>query len=196
MDDLNGLDWSYRSNKSTNKAPVTGTGSYYTSIQPTLAPALSGRSTPLSAQASGAFKPPTAGIPKSSTPDSFSNLVSFGSAKQSNKLTLQEQQEKLEAEKAKRAAEQRKQYESQFGHSQFWDRLSAKPQTLSSTPLATSRSSTPPANSTSLKNDWSSGTFNGRYISSNNGDDDLFAAFNAETKVDNSSYYPPRTNPP
>lgn len=191
MDDLNGLNWSASSNKPANKTPVTGTGNYYASIQPTPAPALYGRSTPLSAQASGAFKPPVAGTPKSSTPDSFSNLVSFGSAKQGNKLTLQEQQEKLEAEKAKRAAEQRKQYESQFGHSQFWDRLSAKPQTLSSTPVATSRSSTPPANSTSLKDGGSAGTFNGRTISSNDDDNDLFTAFNADTKVDNSSYYPP-----
>jgi hypothetical protein len=196
MDDLNGLDWSASSNKPVNKTPVTGTGNYYASIQPNPAPTLSGRSTPLSAQASGAFKPPVASIPKSSTPDSFSNLVSFGSAKQGNKLTLQEQQEKLEAEKAKRAAEQRKQYESQFGHSQFWDRLSAKPQTLSSTPLATSRSSTPTANSISIKGGGPSGMFNARNTSSNDEDDDLFAAFNADTKVDNTSYYPPPTKPP
>jgi len=195
MDDLNDLDWSATPNKPVNKAPVTGTGNYYASIQPNPAPALSGRSTPLSAQASGAFKPPVAGIPKSSTPDSFSNLVSFGSAKQGNKLTLLEQQEKLEAEKAKRAAEQKKQYESQFGHSQFWDRLSAKPQTLSSTPLATSRSSTPTANSISIKGGGPSGMFNARNTSSNDEDDDLFAAFNADTKVDNSSYYPPPNKP-
>jgi hypothetical protein len=195
MDDLNGLDWSASSNKPTNKAPVTGTGNYYTSIQPTPAPALSGRSTPLSAQASGAFRPPVAGIAKSSTPDSFSNLVSFGSAKQGNKLTLQEQQEKLEAEKAKRAAEQRKQYETQFGHSQFWDGLGTKPQTFGSTPLATSQNSTPAANAISLKNDSLSGTINGRNTSSNDEDDDLFSAFNADTKVDNSSYYPPPNIP-
>jgi len=195
MDDLTGLDWSASSNKPANKAPVTGAGNYYASIQPKPAPTLSGRSTPLSAQTSGAFKPPVAGIQKSSTPDSFSNLVSFGSAKQGNKLTLQEQQENLEAEKAKRAAEQRKQYESQFGHSQFWDRLSAKPQTLSSTPVATSRSSTPPISSISLKDGRFSGTSNGRNLSSSNDDKDLFTAFNADTKVDNSSYYPPPNLP-
>ncbi len=195
MDDLTGLDWSTSSNNPAKKAPVTGTGNYYTSIQPTPALAISGRSTPLSAQASGSFKPSVAGIPKPSTPDSFSNLVSFGSAKQGNKLTLQEQQEKLEAEKAKRTAEQRKQYESQFGHSQFWDKLSAKPRTLSSTPVATSRSSSPHLNSIPFKDGGFSGTINGRNTSRNDDDGDLFTAFNADTKVDNSSYYPPPNTP-
>lgn len=191
MDDLNSLDWSSSSNTTINKAPVTGSGNYYASLRPTPAPASSGRSTPLSAQALGAFKPPATGIPKSSTSDSFSNLVSFGSAKQGNKLTLQEQQEKLEAEKARKAAEQRKQYEIQFGHSQFWDRLSAKPQTISSTPLATSGTSTPVTNSIAPIPESFSETINGRNESNNDEDNDLLAAFNADTKVDNSSYYPP-----
>ncbi|KAN0099795.1 hypothetical protein V8E51_013570 [Hyaloscypha variabilis] len=188
MDDLSGLDWSATSNTTTNKAPQ-GSGNYYPTLRPTPPPQLSGRSTPVSAQGSTGPKVSPFAPPKSSTPDSFSNLVSFGSSKQ-NTLTLQEQQAKLQAERRRQEEQKRKQYEAQFGGSQAWDGFGNKAQ--SATPPVTSRSTTPatlplPTNFART----SSPATNGSSTSANDGDDDLFAAFNADTKVDNASYYPP-----
>lgn len=183
MDDLSGLDWSSNSN-STSKPP-TGTGNYYPTLRPTLPPQLSGRNTPLSAQGSGAPKPFVP--PKTATPDSFSNLVSFGSSKNPT-LTLQEQQERLQAQKKKQEEEKRKQYESQFGSGQFWDGLGNK---TSATPPTTTRSVIPA--SKPLSSNLASLPTNGN--SANERDDDLFAAFNADTKVDKSSFYPPPSIP-
>ncbi|KAH8796928.1 hypothetical protein F5882DRAFT_320353 [Hyaloscypha sp. PMI_1271] len=188
MDDLSGLDWSATPNTTTNKAPQ-GTGNYYPALKPTPPPQLSGRSTPISAQGSGAPKPSPFAPPKSSTPDSFSNLVSFGSSKH-NTLTLQEQQAKLQAEKRKQEELKRKQYESQFGGAQAWEGLGNRGQSA-----VTSRSTTPatqplPPNFARA----SSPAINGNSTPAND-DDDLFAAFNADTKVDNASYYPPPSVP-
>ncbi|KAF4630882.1 hypothetical protein G7Y89_g7252 [Cudoniella acicularis] len=190
MDDLNGLDWSATSS-ATTKTPQ-GTGNYYPTLRPTSPPQNSGRTTPLSSQASGVPKASAFAPPKTASPDSFSNLVSFGSSKQ-NTLTLQQQQEKLQAEKRKQEEEKRKQYDAQFGHSQFWDGLGNKGHNQLATPTITPRSTTPainplPANFPRA----SSPLANGNGLSS--GDDDLFAAFNADTKVDNSSFYPPPSN--
>ena len=192
MDDLSGLDWSATPNTTTNKAPQ-GTGNYYPALRPTPPPQLSGRNTPISAQGSGVPKPSPFAPPKSSTPDSFSNLVSFGSSKH-NTLTLQEQQTKLQAEKRKQEEEKRKQYEAQFGGSKAWEGLGNRGQ--SATPPITSRSATPatlplPANFARA----SSPATNGSSTPANGDDDDLFAAFGANTKVDNASYYPPPSIP-
>jgi hypothetical protein len=189
MDDLNGLDWS-----ASAKAPA-GTGNYYPTLRPTPPPQTSGRNTPLSAQGSGAPKPSSKPFapPKSSTPDSFSNLVSFGSAK-TNTLTLQQQQEKLQAEKRKQEEEKRRQYQAQFGNNQFWDGLGSKGNSQAGTPPVTSRSTTPalrpfPANFARASSPAANDTSNGA-------DEDLFAAFSADAPVDKSSYYPPPPSAP
>jgi hypothetical protein len=198
MDDLNGLEWSASSSSNNTKAP-TGTGNYYPSLRPTPPPQLSGRTTPLSNQASGAPKPSAFAAPKSVTPDSFSNLVSFGSAKQ-NTLSLQEQQAKLLADRRKQEEEKRRQYEAQFGNSQAWDGLGNKSTTP--TPPITSRSATPATKPLPTNFARPASTATNGSKTANGGDDDLFAAFNADTKVDNSSFYPPpsipssRTNTP
>ncbi|RDW84874.1 hypothetical protein BP6252_02464 [Coleophoma cylindrospora] len=189
MDDLNGLDWSSSSSSTANKVPP-GTGNYYPTLRPTPPPANSGRNTPLSAQlpnASKAFVPP-----KTSTPDSFSNLVSFGSSK-STTLTLQQQQEKLLAERRKQEAEKQKQFDKQFGNGQFWDGLGNKSQgSVGVSPIA-SRTATPAgASPFGLP---SPPPTNGASITGSGDDVDLFAAFNAETKVDNSSHYPVPSDP-
>ena len=111
-----------------------------------------------------------------------------------NTLTLQEQQAKLQAEKRKQEELKRKQYESQFGGSQAWEGLGSRGQ--SATPPVTSRSTTPatrplPSNFARA----SSPAINGSSTPANGDDDDLFAAFNADTKVDNASYYPPPSVP-
>ena len=108
--------------------------------------------------------------------------MSFGSSKNPT-LTLQEQQAKLQEQKRKQEEEKRKQYEAQFGSGQFWDGLGSKP----ATPPITSRSATPA--SKPLDSNLASPPANTN--ATNEMDDDLFAAFNADTKVDKSSYYPP-----
>jgi hypothetical protein len=190
MDDLNGLDWSSGSSKNTK--PTTGTSNYYPSLRPTPPPASSGRATPLSTQGSGATKSPFPGISKPATPanDSFSNLVNFGSSKTTNTLSLQEQQKKLEEERLKRAAEQKKQYDAQFGNSQFWDGLgNGTRQPLTAASIG-SRSGTPSTNPFSPVINRSVSPANGTAAHGSD-DADLFAAFNADTKVDKSSHYPP-----
>lgn len=191
MDDLSGLEWSATPNTSTNKAPQ-GSGNYYPALRPTPPPQLSGRNTPLSAQGSGALKSSPFAAPKPSTPDSFSNLVPFGSSNHKT-LTLQKQQAKLQAEKRRQEEEKRKQYEAQFGGSNAWEGLGSRGQSF--TPPVTSRSATPatlplPSNFARA----SSPATNGSSTPAND-DDNLFAAFNADTKVNNASYYPPPSVP-
>ncbi|TVY49345.1 UBA domain-containing protein [Lachnellula occidentalis] len=191
MDDLNGLEWSASSSSNSTKAP-SGTGNYYPTLQPTPPPQLSGRTTPLPRPASGAPKSSALAAPKSVTQDSFSNLVSFGSSK-TNTLSLQEQQAKLVADKRKQEEEKKRQYETQFGSSQAWDGLGNR--STASTPSITSRSATPatmplPTNFARPAPPAKNGS-----NTANNADDDLFAAFNADTKVDNASFYPPPSIP-
>jgi hypothetical protein len=197
MDDLNGLDWSATTSATTSKAPQ-GTGNYYPSLRPTPPPQLSGRTTPLLNQASGLSKPSAssafAAPAKSPTPDLFSNLVSFGSSK-ANTLTLQQQHEKLQAEKRRQDEEKKRQYDAQFGGAQSWESLGSRTISPALTPTISSRSNTPlpkplPANFARA----SSPVVNAR-IAPSPGDDDLFAAFNKDTKVDNSSFYPPPSVP-
>lgn len=169
MDDLAGLNWnvsSTQSSKPANPTPTPPIGSY-PSLRPSPSPFASGRNTPLSTQGSGSSRPKPAAA--KATEDSFSNLFSFGPSKPNANLSLKEQQERLEAEKRRKEEERRKNAESQFG-SHFLDSLGSG---------ATSRTSSPaiPPPSTASK--------------PNGDDDDLFAAFRADTKVDNASHYPP-----
>jgi hypothetical protein len=192
MDDLNGLDWSAGSNPPINKVSA-GTGNYYPTLRPTPPSQNSGRNTPLSTQGSGAPKASPFAPPTSSTPDSFSNLVSFGTAKRTT-LTLQEQQEKLQAERRKQEEEKRRQYDAQFGSAQFLDGLGSKENAQVPTPL-TSRSATPASRPLPSHFAQASTAAASSGTAVNGGDDDLFAAFNKDTKVDNSSYYPPPSAP-
>ncbi|KAB8303979.1 hypothetical protein EYC80_005332 [Monilinia laxa] len=187
MDDLNGLDWSATSNIKPNKVSP-GTANYYPALRPTPSPANSGRNTPLSTQGSGALK--SLAPSKTTATDSFSNLVSFGSSK-TNTLTLQQQQAKLQEEKRRKEEEQNRQYDAQFGNAQFWDGLGNTGNGvagLSSVPSPIPAIMSPPSSSPFAP------TTSPPTIGSdvgNSGDDDLFAAFNKDTKVDNSSHYPP-----
>lgn len=193
MNDLNGLDFSTPTN-TTNKASQ-GTGNYYQSssvLRPNPSPQISGRNTPLSAQGSGAPKLSALNASKTSTPDSFSNLVSFGSSKKGT-LTLQEQQEKFLAEKRKQEVEKKKLYEAQFGGAQAWDGLGSRGKSIL-TPTTTSRTNTPALNLPGSFAREPSPATNGRGTPSSVADDDLFAAFNRDAPVDKSSYYPPPTS--
>ncbi|KAF2455622.1 hypothetical protein BDY21DRAFT_289035 [Lineolata rhizophorae] len=194
MDDLSGLDWN-ASNSNSQQPPTAKPTPNYASLRPSPSLPSSGRSTPLSAQPSGANARPQAPA-KSSTQaqDSFSGLLSFPSLKQSNNLSLQQRQQQIAEEKARQAEEQRKKYEQQYGarDHQFWDTLGsgsgkstpqpgAQPNTgLSGTinkPFArlnqtTSQASPPPQQQSSGQ------------------DDDLLAAFNADAPVNTSSHFP------
>ncbi|KAI1215135.1 uncharacterized protein F4807DRAFT_21894 [Annulohypoxylon truncatum] len=182
MDDLSGLDWSSaNSGKSNNKPSMNpkpnpmNPPSFYPSLRPTPSPQPSGRSTPLSAQGSGFTAPkPTTSKPAA---DSFSNLVSFSGAKSNTNLSLRERQEQLEAQKRQKEEEERRKLQSQYGGGQFWDNIAQ-----GSTPA--SRTISPAAHAIGS----GIGTQNGHQ---KNDDDDLFAAFNRDTQVDNASHFPP-----
>lgn len=168
MDDLSGLDWSKPAGGPPRQPlmnPLNPSPSL--SPRPTPPPAALGRSFLAPDQAQAAPQPSKT-LPPKQAQDSFSNLMSFGSAKATAKLTLAERQAQLEAEKREKAEEQRKQVEAQFGNGQQWDALGSRA-------FTPSPSLQQPAHSNSPMPD----------------DDDLFAAFNKDTKVDKSSHYPP-----
>ncbi|KAL5335801.1 hypothetical protein BJX70DRAFT_307805 [Aspergillus crustosus] len=164
MDDLNGLSWDSNPQNGTRKPPPMSASTLFpTAIRNNA----SGRSTPLSAS-SGPSNPPS----KPATPsgDSFANLVSFNSSSSNKNLTLLEQQKLLQEEKARKAAENRAQYETQYGgqNTQFWDSVEK------------GRSNNPFASSAAPS----------RQGASSPDEDDLLAAFNASAPVDASTHFP------
>jgi len=181
MDDLAGLDWSAKPAQTT-KAAHTPPVASFSSLRPTPSPFASGRNTPLSAQSSGLSNSKPSAAPTKPAQDSFSGLVNFGSAKSSTaNLSLKEQQERLEAEKRKKEEERKKNLESQFGQGQFLDSLGSRGSSRTQSPALAPPRVAPKAPAQ-----------NG----SKGGDDDLFAAFRADTKVDNASFYPPPPSQP
>lgn len=171
MDDLTGLDWSAPSKAAPAKpGPTNPPTAFYPSLRPTPSPFASGRTTPLSTQGSGAIGP-KAPAPKPAQ-DSFGNIFNFGTGKSNANLSLRERQDQLEAEKRRKEEERRKQAQAQYGDGRFFDSLGQ------------SRSG-----AGSLVAGQSLGTQHTK--SAVESDDDLFAAFNASTKVDNSSHFPP-----
>lgn len=164
MDDLNGLSWSSSSPNDTKKPPPMNSSFLFPTARPNNT---SGRSTPLSAS-SGPSNPPS----KPATPsgDSFANLVSFSSSNTNKNLPLIEQQKRLQEEKARKEAENRARYESQYGgqNNQFWDNLEKGGST----------------------NPFSSSATPSRRGASSPDEDDLLAAFNASAPVDASTHFP------
>lgn len=208
MDDLSSLDWS--SSSSTNKnnksrptlAAQTTSFASYPSLRPTPPPGPgSGRNTPLSnlsAQGSGQsnglgsrLQTTLSGATTKPGQDSFSALISFGSNKNSANLSLREQQERLDAEKRHREEEKRKQNQANYGDGQFFDILGRGSGGNGLGSSGTSRTGSPalaPPPMTSSMGTYSS-PLNGHNSS---GDDDLFAAFDADTKVNQASHFPPQ----
>ncbi|KAI0106450.1 hypothetical protein GGR51DRAFT_169712 [Nemania sp. FL0031] len=184
MDDLSGLDWSSTGSGTGNgnKPPPMNPMSppaFYPTLRPTPSPQPSGRSTPLSAQTSaGPTSKPATSKPAT---DSFSNLVNFGSAKSNANLSLRERQEQLAAEKRQKEEEHRRRLQSQYGGGQFWDTIG--------------QGSTPASRTVSPGIPPPSSAIGGIGRPKKEEDDaDLFAAFEKDTKVDNSSHYPPPTH--
>ncbi|KAL2859690.1 hypothetical protein BJX68DRAFT_117746 [Aspergillus pseudodeflectus] len=164
MDDLNGLSWNSNTSNDNRKPPPMNSGLLLSSVRRNGA---SGRSTPLSTS-SGPSNPPS----KPATPsgDSFANLVSFGSANPNKNLSLQEQQKRLQEEKARKEAENRARYETQYGgqNAQFWDTFEK-----GGSNRAAGASAIP-----------------SRQGASSPDEDDLLAAFNASAPVDASTHFP------
>ncbi|KAI6248955.1 UBA domain-containing protein [Erysiphe necator] len=191
MDDLSGLDWSVAPSVA-NRGPA-GTISYLPSKQPNISPRNLGNSLPISISSSSYGKSVSTSSPafNTKTIDSFSNLISFGSPKEST-LTLQQRQQKLDAEKKKQAIEKQNLYNMQFGNSQFWDNIETKSLSQNYAPSTTYQNSTPMhASSFIRQRSVSPPVANGIAIVGHGEDKDLFAAFNSETRVDVSSHFPP-----
>ncbi|KAF2841322.1 hypothetical protein M501DRAFT_1014127 [Patellaria atrata CBS 101060] len=188
MNDLSGLDWSSTSNNTSNTANKTN--SSFPSLRPSPSPSFSGRSTPLSTQASGN---PTIQRSKPSTPanDSFASLLGPTVAKPTANLSLQERQRQLLEEKAKQEEEQRKRYGAQ--DSQFWDKLGGG---------GTTQGVISPISAPSPGNNTLSASINKPFAKLNarqkqpvlsstpNNEDDILAAFNSAAPVDKSSHFP------
>lgn len=177
MDDLSGLDWSKSGGSQAKPPPMNPSSAYqsYPSMRPSPSPFVpsGGRNTPIQAQTSSGSA--AAGTqnkgPTKPAADSFSNLMKFGPAKATSNLSLAERQAQLEAEKRTKEEEKRKQTEAAYGNGAFWDSLGNRGAGAGSAPPTSTK--TTPANGTA------------------NDDDDLFAAFNRDTQVDNASHYPP-----
>ncbi|PYH48840.1 UBA/TS-N domain protein [Aspergillus saccharolyticus JOP 1030-1] len=173
MDDLSGLNWtSSTSSNDARKPPPMSSASLFQNVRRN---ELSGRSTPLSAS-SGPSNPPS----KSATPDnkdSFANLVSFNPASANKNLSLLEQQKQLEAERARKEAEKRSRFETQYGgqNNQFWDSLEHGGTNKNPAPIAAASQSS---------------------AASADGDDDILAAFNASAPVDASTHFPVPSSSP
>ncbi|EAQ90550.1 hypothetical protein CHGG_02485 [Chaetomium globosum CBS 148.51] len=191
MDDLAGLNWSAPSQgkpASAQSAPTNPAVTAYPSLRPSPSPFASGRNTPLSTQGSGSIgaKPPAPKVAQ----DSFGNLLSFGPGKTNANLSLRERQDQLEAEKRRKEEERRKQTQAHYGDGRFFDSLGQN----QSGSLRTSSPATP---ASPYVQGPSAGSLQGKPPAES--DDDLFAAFSASTKVDNSSHFPPPvppSNPP
>jgi hypothetical protein len=176
------MDWSTPSPSSSNQKmpPMNSSSAFasFPSIQPTPSPVNSGRNTPLSLHASGAGPKAPAPAPTKPAHDAFSNLMATSAAKSTAKMSLAERQKQLEAEKLRKLQEKKQQQSAAYGDAQFWDALGQ-----ASSSGAASRTASPALHAPGI----TSSAQNAPSAS----DDDLFAAFNKDTKVDNASHYPP-----
>lgn len=207
MDDLSGLDWSASSSKPNNAPKTTTTPAFssFPAIRPTPSPFASGRSTPVSTQGSGTVAPKSNNNPFSKpAQDSFSNLgslVGLSSTQNTAKLSLKEQAERLEAEKRRKEEERRQQLQAQYGGLDALGQRGSGSNSRTASPAAfgfgTAPTSTPGIPSPALSrvasplNPSTMNQFSSATKKPSDSDDDLFAAFKAETKVDNASHYPP-----
>lgn len=190
-DDLNGLDWSAA--PSVANRGLAGTMNYFPNKQQTLPTRNLEHSSPISVlqPSYGKSIPKSSPVYNTKNTDSFSNLISFGSPKEST-LTLQERQRELDAEKRKQAAEKQNQYNMQFDNSQFWDSIGTKSSQQEYALPSPYQNSIPVLGSSfSTQRSVSPPTANGSAVVGYGADKDLFAAFNSETIVDVSSHYPP-----
>lgn len=165
MEDLSGLEWSSSSRSQIRQYSQMPASTSFPVLRPSPSPSGSGPS-----------RPPT----KPSTPanDSFSGLVSFGSAKSDDNLSLAERQKKLQLDKLRQEAQQKERLNAGFNaqDNRFWDTLGQG-----------GRADQGQAQSNSQQGNISSTPSNGV------DDDDLLSAFSAGAPVNSASHFPPQT---
>ena len=190
MDDLAGLDWSSNAKK-TNPAP-------FPTLRPSPSPSNSGTSTPLNLPQPGnpAFNRPLRPPSKPATPsnDPFASSLSIGSKPAQDTRSLQERQQALVEEKARKAAQDRKQFESHFGAGgAHLDSLGQNGSTSSSRAATPSTYPTPSIAPPGNKPKSPFGNVGGpaSTLKRAEQDDDILAAFNSSAPVDASSHFPP-----
>ena len=204
MDDLSSVDWAPSKPPSAGRQHPPALGNYYPTLRPT--PPLPGRSTP-------SVFPPPASIGQSlnnvpprssgSTPanDSFAGLVAFGGQQSTKNLSLQEQQKRLQDERAKQEAEKRRQFDARFGlEAASWDTLGdgrTTPDRITSPPTYTATNEYGGQKLSKIINKPFAGIpAPSSPKSSIDDDNDLFSAFNASASVDRSSHMSPPSQSP
>ena len=196
MDDLSSVDWPSKT-PSTGRQHPPALGNYYPTLKPTPPP--SGSSTSF---AFPSVKGPSRSSGSTPANDSFANLVAFSGQQSTKNLSLQEQQRKIQEERAKQEGEKRRQFDTIFGSRQ------AEPlHTLGDGRATPNRIIYPPTYTAT--NEYGghklskiiNKPFAGIPISpstkaSVDDDSDLFSAFNASAPVDKSSHMsPPSLSP-
>ncbi|KAI9791602.1 MAG: hypothetical protein M1816_003688 [Peltula sp. TS41687] len=196
MDNLSNASW-------VSGSKATGKGQPSKSQMSAPYPALQPSSSSRSVQSSRLGQNPVNGRPmglnpanhsSASSKDSFSNLISFGSNKSGNNLSLLEKQRQLTEEKSRRESEQKERSKLQFNtwENQFWDDLgqtktTSKESTGHTAPLHPSVSAL--RNTGSTHHD--SGGRSAQRFTAANDEDDLLSAFSATAPVDSSTHFPP-----
>lgn len=164
MDDIAGLNWT--STPANGHKPATSNYSAFSTLKPT--PPASGRASPLNPPSS---QPPSK--PSTPGPDSFANLVSFGTSSNKNLSLLEQQKRQIEA-KLQQQQIQNQTITDQYagGDDQFWNALGSS----RGTPATTHAQNMSETSKNETRNN-------------DDDDDDLFAAFNKPpaTKSDSSN---------
>ena len=198
MDDLSSVDWAPSKSSSASRQNPPASGNYY----PSLTPPLSGNSTPSFFLPTGSTAQLPSNVPlrsDGSTPanDSFANLVAFKVQQSTKNLSLQEQQKRLQEEKAKQEAEKRRQFDARFGSVQpaAWDTLGdgrTTPNKITSPPTYTATNDYGGQKLSKVINKPFAGIPAPPPVKSSiDNDGDLFSAFNASAPVDRSSHMSP-----
>lgn len=205
MDDLSSVEWAPSNPPSSGRQHPPALGNYYPTLRPT--PPQSGSSTPSTFPApAGIGQRPNNVPPRSSgstpTNDSFANLVTFSGQQSTKSLSLQEQQKRLQEERAKQEAEKRRQFDARFGSVQAtsWETLGdgrTTPNRITAPPTYTATSEYGGQRLSKIINKPFVGIPTDSSAKSPIEDDsDLFSAFNASAPVDTSSYMsPPSLSP-
>ena len=204
MDDLSSVDWASKT-PSTGRQHPPALGNYYPSLKPTPPP--TGGSTSFAFPPPGGISQPSVKGPSrssGSTPanDSFANLVAFSGQQSTKNLSLQEQQRKIQEERAKQEGEKRRQFDTIFGsgHTEPGSLLGngrVTPNSIISPPTYTATNEYGGHRLSKIINKPFAGipTLPSLEASVDN-DSDLFSAFNASAPVDKSSHMTPPPSSP
>ena len=204
MDDLSSLDWNASKSAPIGQESSAPKGNYYPTLRPT--PPLSGRSTPNLPPPQSFTQKAVSNAPtgsRGSTPanDSFANLVSFNAAQPMRNLSLQEQQQRLQEEKARQELERKKAIDSHLGvqalNTLSWNNLGdgrSTPNRLTGPPTYTATSEYGGHSLSKVINkpfaDIPPPSHTPSPHLTTESDDDNLAAFNASAPVDKSSHMP------